>query len=296
VKYLSEYLALKALFSFFASRGKQERLDWGRRLGRAWFRIDGRHRSLAVDNISRALGLPLSKSLDVARANFEHIGETLAEFAAFTRFDEYVGEVSLDGLANLEKALEAGRGALLVSGHFGNWELIGGALSRKVPLSVVARPMKNPRTEALIRERREMAGARVIGHRNSSKEIIRRLAKGEVIAILLDQNTHHREAVFVPFLGRPAAVNFGAALIALKTGAPVIPGFSVREGGGRHRALIRPPVEFLPAPDRREEIGRNTARITAVLEGHVRRYPDQWFWVHNRWKNTPRAGDRIYAP
>jgi KDO2-lipid IV(A) lauroyltransferase len=160
----------------------------------------------------------------------------------------------------------------------------------------VARPMKNPRTERLVRERREMAGARVLGHRNSTREIIKRLAKGEVIAILLDQNTHHREAVFVPFLGRPAAVNFGAALIALKTGAPVVPGFSVREGGGRHRALILPAVDFKAAADRREEIGRNTARITAVLEDHVRRYPAQWFWVHNRWKNRPRQDDRIYEP
>lgn len=296
MKFYLEYLALRSIFGFFASRGPGKRLRSGRRLGRIWFGADRKHRELAVDNIMQGLGLDRKEAEDVARENFENIGETLAEFSAFKRFDELLERVSIDGLENLETALEAGRGALLVSGHFGNWELIGGALSRKVPLTVVARPMKNPRTEKLIRERREHAGARVLGHRNSTKEIIRRLGKGEVIAILLDQNTHHREAVFVPFLGRPAAVNMGAALLSLKTGAPVVPGFSIREGGGRHRALIHPAVTFSAAEDRREEIGANTARITSVLEAHVRQYPSQWFWVHNRWKNSPRPGDRIYEP
>ena len=154
MKYLIEHLALASVFRFFETRAAKERLQWGRRLGRVWFRIDSRHRRLAIDNITRALGLSPSQAVATARENFENIGETLAEFSAFSRFDDLVGDVTFDGFANLERALEAGRGALVVSGHFGNWELIGGALSRKVPLTVVARPMKNPRTERLIMEGR----------------------------------------------------------------------------------------------------------------------------------------------
>lgn len=296
MKHRLEYLLFKAFLDFLAGRGPEGRLRWGKRLGRVWYALDGSHRRLAIDNISRGLEVDRERAISIARAHFEHLGINLAEFAALGRSEEAGGEVVIEGLDRLKAALSGGRGAFLVSGHFGNWELIGSVLSRSLPVTVVAKPMKNPLSETLISERRRKAGIKVIGHRNSTRRIIRCISEGEVVAMLLDQNTHHREAVFANFLGRPASVNFGLALLAAKTGAPVLPGFMVREEGLRHRGFIGTPIELVSRRDRQEELGINSARVTAALEGFVRRYPEQWFWVHNRWKNQPRPGERVYEP
>lgn len=296
MKFLLESILLRAVFAFFSRLGPVSRLQWGKRAGRIWFAVDGAHRNLAVENIMKGLDRARPEAEELARRVFENIGCNLAEFSAFHKIDELTRHVEIEGLQHLTAALEKGRGAFLVSGHIGNWELTGAVLSRQVPMTVVARPMKNPYSEELIRRKREAGGMTVLGHRNSTRAILRKLKRGEVVTVLLDQNASYREAVFVPFLGRPAAVNFGLALLAAKSGAPVLPGVSVREEGLRHRAVIGPPVELATLPDREEEVGVNTARITAALESHIRRFPDQWFWVHNRWKNPPRPGDKVYEP
>jgi KDO2-lipid IV(A) lauroyltransferase len=115
------------------------------------------------------------------------------------------------------------------------------------------------------------------------------------VGILLDQSASRRESVFTAFLGRPTTVNFGLALLAARTGAPVLPVFPVRVEQGRHVVRIGEEIKLIRNPDRREELGINTARMTAALEGHIRRFPDQWFWVHNRWKTLPRAGEKVYV-
>ncbi len=294
MKYRLEYLILKAVLDALCSLGSAGRLRWGRALGRLWYRLDGRHRRLATENIVRGLGMGGAEAAALALKNFEHIGMNLAEFAAFTRFEELMEGVAIEGLHHLEKSLEEGRGVFVATGHIGNWELGGAALSHRAPLTAVARPMKNPLSEKLIDERRRAAGIRVVGHRNSTKPILKLIGRGEAVGFLLDHNTSHREAVFVPFLGRPASVNFGLALLAARTGSPVLPVFDIRQEGGRHRVVIAPPLRMERLPNREEELGVNTARITAVIEAHVRRYPAQWFWVHNRWKNQPRPGQKVY--
>jgi KDO2-lipid IV(A) lauroyltransferase len=296
LKYRLEYLVMKAFLGFLASRGSAGRVAWGRRIGRILYRLDGKHRRLAIDNITRGLGVGGERAEAIARNNFEHLGLNMAEFAVMGRRGGDDSRVTIEGLEGLARARSGGRGAFLLSGHFGNWELCASTLSQSLPLTVVARPMKNPLSEKLIRERREGSGMKVVGHRNSTKQILKCVAEGGVVAVLLDQNTHHREAVFVNFLGRPASVNFGLALLAAKTGAAVLPGFMVREEALRHRGYIGDPIELARRKDRKEELGVNSARFTAALEGFVRRYPEQWFWVHNRWKNQPRPGDRVYEP
>ena len=114
--------------------------------------------------------------------------------------------------------------------------------------------------------------------------------------MLLDQNALRSERVFVPFLGRPAATNFGLAMLALKSGAPVVPAFSARGADGRHRAWIGAPIPIAETGDRAARIGVSTARYTAAIEAYVRRFPEQWFWVHNRWKRTPDPGERVWEP
>jgi KDO2-lipid IV(A) lauroyltransferase len=114
--------------------------------------------------------------------------------------------------------------------------------------------------------------------------------------MLLDQNALRSERVFVPFLGRPAATNFGLAMLALKSGAPVLPTFSARSADGRHRAWIGAPIPAAETGDRAARIGVSTARYTAAIEAYVRRHPEQWFWVHDRWKRTPDPGEPVWEP
>ncbi len=289
-----EHLLLKAFLDFFASRTPEARVKWGRLLGRVWYRLDGKHRRQAEENIARAFEVGRSDAAAIARKNFEHIGLNAVEFAAFDRIEDLAANVRLEGLEHLNRAVAGGKGVFILSGHYGNWELGAVIISRVVPLTAVVRPMKNPLSDELINGRRRMGGLRVIGHRNSTRPILKKIGEGEAVGILLDQNTSHHEAVFVPFLGRPASVNSGLAILAAKTGAPVLPVTMVREEDLRHRVTIGPPIELVRKTDRREERGVNTARFTAVLEAHVRACPEQWFWVHNRWKNQPRPGEKVY--
>jgi KDO2-lipid IV(A) lauroyltransferase len=296
MKYRIEQAVLRAVFGFFSSLEPVRRLRWGRKAGRIWYSLDRKHRLLAVDNIERSLGLERKEAEEMALTAFRNIAATLAEFSSFDTFDDLVKNVSVEGLSHLTEAMKKGGGAFLVGGHYGNWELGAAVLARSVPLTAVVRPMKNPLADRLINERRGMGGVRVMNHRNSTRRILGKISRGEAVGILLDQSASRRESVFVPFLGRPTTVNFGLALLASKTGAPVLPVFSIRREGGRHVVRVGQPIDIVRLPDRQEELGINTARITAVLEQHIRRYPDQWFWVHNRWKNQPRPGERIYTP
>jgi KDO2-lipid IV(A) lauroyltransferase len=296
MRYRLEYLGLKGLLYFFAALPLDMGLRWGSTLGRIWYALDRKHRELAVDNISRALGLSPSRAAAVARRNFENLGRNMAEFAAFqSRERELLERVEVERKEILGAALERHKGVFFLSGHFGNWELGGAYMSRLVSCSIVVRRMKNPLTDVLINDLRRRVGGRVISHRNSSRLILSALRKGEGVGILLDQKAHRREGVFVNFLGRPASTNFGLALLAAKSEAPVLPLFIVREGVARHRLIFHPPVDLVRLSDRQEELGVNTARFTAVIEEYVRRYPEQWFWVHNRWKNQPRRGERVYG-
>ena len=296
MKFRLESIVLRGVLAFFSSLGPGRRLRWGKGGGRLLFALDRKHRALAVENIVRGLDLDREEAEEVARRAFENIGCTLAEFAAFDRFKELEDRVAVEGMENLEEALEMGKGAFLVGAHYGNWELGAAVIARKVPLTAVVRPMKNPLADKIINDRRKCGGLEVMGHRNSTRTILQKLSRGEVVGILLDQSASRRESVFIPFLGRPTTVNFGLALLAARTGAPVLPVFPVREEDDRHVVRVGKRIEMVQRSDRQEELGVNTARITAVLEGHIRRFPEQWFWVHNRWKHSPRPGERVYQP
>lgn len=294
MKYRLESMAVGAVFALFSSLGPGRRLRWGRGLGRFLFALDRKHRLLAVDNIMKGLGMDREGAEELARRVFENIGSTLAEFSAFDKFEELEESIDVEGMNHLEEALGEGKGAFLVGAHYGNWELGAAVIARRVPLTAVVRPMKNPLADKLINDKRQSGGLQVMGHRNSTRLIMQKLSQGEAVGILLDQSASRRESVFIPFLGRPTTVNFGLALLAARTGAPVLPVFPVRQEGGRHVVRIGERIAMVERTDRQEELGVNTARITAVLEGHIRRYPEQWFWVHNRWKNSPRPGERVY--
>ena len=297
LKHRLEHAVVRRLLRSFAARPLDAAIERGARLGRLWHALDWRHRRLAVRNIRLALGLDPASAAHAARASFENIGRTLAEFAlAAERTDELLARVELEGIGRLHQAMGRGRGVIILSGHCGNWELSGARLAREVPLTSVARAMANPLVEEAVAAQRRAAGVRTVDSREAAREVLRILRRGEAIAVLLDQNASRGERVFVNFLGRPAATNFGPAMLALKSGAPVLPAFTARGADGRHRGWIGEPIEPASAEGRGTSVGVTTARYTAAIEAWVRRHPDQWFWVHDRWKRSPGPGEAVFSP
>lgn len=263
-------------------------------MGRLAYYVDKRHLNVAIDNLTFALGEKYVKR--IAKKVFENLGINLMEFFYLTRLKrgDLEGYVCHEGLENLEKAYEKGKGVILLSAHFGNWELLSAAIALwGYPLNVVVRKLDNPILDTFVEGVRTRFGTRVIDKRASMRRLVELLKAEEMVGVLLDQNTIRREGVFVDYFGRPACTNKGLASLALKSGATVIPVFIVREGrGSRHKIIFGEEIPLTRTGDRKKDVIANTAKFTKCIEGFVREYPDHWFWVHRRWKtrDTQKGG------
>ncbi|MDW7711127.1 MAG: lysophospholipid acyltransferase family protein [Deferrisomatales bacterium] len=265
----------------------EQRLRVGRLLGGIWHAVDAPHRKVARENAGRAF--PDWGASDVSalvRRNFAHLGETAAESVGLARTDreELLARCRFEGLEHLEAALGQGRGALVLTAHLGNWELAGLAMSaRGYPFFAVGRRQANPLIDRRVTRLRESFGGRLIHHREAVRPVLRALRVGGVVAFLMDQRASSREGVRSRFFGRPVATNQGLALLALKTGAPVVPGFGERVGA-RHVIRVGTPVPPPTGGSREEQVRRYTEAFDAAIEAAVLRRPEQWFWVHRRWR------------
>jgi Kdo2-lipid IVA lauroyltransferase/acyltransferase len=286
-----------AVVAYALLNGLPERvaLGLGSVAGRLIYLLDGRHRRLVRDQLHRAFpDWPDSEVGRVAGQCYEHFGRSAAEFARLGRADRetILGCVTVEGREHLDRALAGGRGVLFLTAHLGNWELMAVVCTLiGYRLFPVTRPLDNPWLNRLIDRIRSRHGSRVISKKDESapRDLIQALRDGCCVGILLDQNMAPYDGVFVEFFGRPACTAKGLALIARRTGAPVVPAFIVREEDGRHRIMILPSVELSHGLDVKADVIANTARCTAVIEQMVRRYPAQWLWMHRRWKTQPAA-------
>ena len=197
-----------------------------------------------------------------------------------------------EGLPALRQAVRDGTGAVVITGHFGNWEIGGAAVAaRGVPLDVVVRRQANPLFDRLINEARERLGMRVIERSRATREVLRSLRAGRVVALVADQDAR-RAGVFVPFFGRPASTVRGPAVLALRSGAPVFMGTAERRPDGGYRVRVRR-IPTPSAADPEEQVRALTAAHAAALEAAVRENPGQYLWHHRRWKtDLPRAVPR----
>jgi KDO2-lipid IV(A) lauroyltransferase len=195
----------------------------------------------------------------------------------------------LDGSENFFDALEGERGVIFATGHCGTWEILSARLPiAGIPLTTAARQLDDPRVDRLVTSLRSRFGTEIILRGPAAgKQMVRALAGNRVAALLIDQDIRDIPGVFVPFFGRPAWTPSGGAMLAIRRGCPVIPGFIHRLPDGTHKAEIHPP---LPIPvdgsleDRVEEL---TAAATAVIERQIRAHPEQWVWMHRRWRTQP---------
>jgi KDO2-lipid IV(A) lauroyltransferase len=262
----------------------------GRRLGDlGWLILWGRRR-VALGNLARALGAERSPRdlRRLGRRSFEHLGMNIAEACVFyfRPAPVLLSRVELVGIEHLEKASAEGRGILLLTAHLGNWELL--AASHAVTglgLSVVVRPLDDVVLDRLVERFRRRSGVALISKRGGLREMLDALRRGRMVGVLLDQNASRGQGVFAPFFGTPASTSRALALVSLRSGAPVVPVFIRRLPGGRHRVEIEPALPF-PAD---ADVAGYTATFNRAIETAIRRAPDQWFWMHERWRTQPRA-------
>jgi KDO2-lipid IV(A) lauroyltransferase len=257
-------------------------------LSRLFYHLVPRQRLIAAHNLRRAFPEKSDDEiLRIVRGVYRNMGIMAAEFFDIPLLTkENIGElVEAEGLEHYRRALDKGRGILFFTAHFSNWELAAtaGALLMK-PAVIIYRTLDSALLEHLVLRVRSASGNTLLPKEHAMRAMIRSLKRNEIVGILIDQNVAWYEGVFVDYFGRPACTADGLALLALHTGAPVLPGYLVRLPDGRYRLVIGPEVEVTRTGDRAADVLANTQRFTKVIEETVRRYPDQWFWVHQRWK------------
>jgi KDO2-lipid IV(A) lauroyltransferase len=261
-------------------------------LGRLFYRIDDRHRRIARRNLT--LAFPENggqEREELIRATFRHLGRVAAEFFFLSRLSgkRVHDHVFFEGMEHFHRAQEKGRGVIFLTAHFGNWEWMAAAfpLFSRHPCHVVFRPLDSPFLDRMVERLRTSTGNGTVPKQKAMGQILRLLREGKTVGILLDQNMAWQEGVFVDFFGEPACTNTGVALLALKTGAAVLPVFNIREKDGRYRAVIEPEVPLIRTGDKKSDVLQNTQRFTRIIEGYIRNFPDHWLWVHQRWKTRP---------
>ncbi len=234
----------------------------------------------------------------IRRGAFRNLGRLLGEISRFPRLNrENISSiVTYDGLENYLNAVAEGRGVILLTGHIGAWELSVYAHSiYGHPMSYLARRVDNPLVERLAESYRARYGNRSIDKKGSVREILKTLKSGGVVGILADLNTSREEGVFCDFFGVEACATAGVATLALRTGAVVLPGYLIWDDRARvHRLRFESPVETINTGNQKDDVIANTARYTKVLESIIRRHPDQWLWIHRRWRTRPEGEPEIY--
>lgn len=271
-------------------------LALGRAMGSLGYRLAGKHQRIALENLDLAYGESLSRAEKeaVAREVFQSLGMLLFEFMRIPWLTEekLSGYVEFSGLENLDKALKKKKGIILFTAHFGNWELLAATFGlHGYTLDVVARELDNPVIEEFVCWVRSRCGNRIVSKWRAMRKLIKSLSNNGIAGILLDQNVAFVEGVFADYFGIPACTNKGPALLAIGSGAAVVPAFIIRKGAC-HTIVIGEELPIVDTGDREADVRENTRRCTRVIEDMVRKHPGHWFWIHRRWKTRPE-GDAI---
>jgi KDO2-lipid IV(A) lauroyltransferase len=250
-----------------------------------------RLRRTALQNL--AFALPDEDPGRIVDGVFRSIARLLVAFARFPaiRHDTLPRWIRLEGSEHYERAIAAGRGVLFATAHLGNWELSAYAHALfAAPMNVVVRPLDNPLIDRLVERRRSLSGNRPIFKKDYARAILKALAANQAVGILIDQNASEDSGVFVDFFGTPACAGTGFAKLAARSGAAVIPGFAIwSEKEQRHVLRFYPPVPMTG------DAARDTQALQSQLEAVIREYPDQWLWIHRRWKTRPPGTPPLYA-
>ena len=256
--------------------------------------LHGKLRRVGMRNLALAFPqLARRERRRILRGVFVSLGRQLAEVCLFPRYTlENVSNVVIyDGFENFERAFARGKGVLFLTGHMGGWEL--SAFTHSLhghPLWIVMRSLDNPLVDRLLQSYRTMHGNRTVHKDDFVRGLLAAMKAGEVVGILMDTNMTPPQGVFVDFFGIPAYTASGLARIALRADAAVVPTFTLWDSKLRkYRLRFDPAVELIRTDDNERDIVANTANFTKIIEDYVRHYPEQWLWVHRRWKTRPEG-------
>jgi KDO2-lipid IV(A) lauroyltransferase len=298
-----EYAVARTIFGVFATLPRKASIGLGKLLARIGYRFLGNLRRTGKRNLEIAFPeKSLAEREKILKASFENLGRILGDVSQFPRFTpkrlEELVEFNLEG-ENYEYYLAEkakGRGTIILSPHLGNWEMIVFAYSAiQEPISYLARPLDNPLIEDLTVRLRTRFGNRPLNKTNSVMKAIEILRHGEILGVLPDVNSHPKEGVFVPLFGKLACTTSGVAMLALRTNAMIAPICGVwDEESQRYKFIKGEIIEPVRTGNRQQDLIETTARYTAALEKFIRAYPEQWLWIHKRWKTRPPGEPSLY--
>lgn len=294
-----EYVALRAFAAVVSAAPLGVAYFLARRVGDLVHAVDGRHRRVARENLREryrdAQGRPLSDAevRRVARDSFRHLALCAVEIVRLPRASKCRGLteiVRLTGGEHVAAALAAGKGVILATAHLGNWEVMGAVCHDfGTTFTTIYRPLDNPLLDRWVRATRAAVGQTMVPKWGAMRPLLKALRGGGMVVILVDQDARGL-GVFAPFFGTPASTIPTPAEFALRTGAAIVTGASVRVGPGfRYDAWVDPPVEATDTGDRAADLVRIMTAINANIEAGIRRAPEQWLWSHRRWKTKPPA-------
>lgn len=291
-----EYIPIRLMQVLLRVVPRRFALALGRGAGLLAYAFDRRHRDVAVGNIRACLpeASDLRGARRIARRCFAHFGAVAIEclLLPYRKVKDVDRLAEWEGLDHLKAAHLKGKGVFVISAHLGNWEMV--ALLQGwvgVPMAMVTRPLDNPLLEEMLARGRRRSGNEIIHKRRAVRGILGALEDGWCIALLIDQDFVESDRVFVEFFGRPASAAPTLGLLALRTGAPIVPVVSELLPGGRYRIRYLPPIEPRSTGDREADVLDIMSRSTERLEEAIRRVPSQWLWMHRRWKTQPKKGE-----
>jgi KDO2-lipid IV(A) lauroyltransferase len=265
----------------------------GRVLGLAAAVALRRRRRIGLANLGRAFpALTAAERLRLFRRSWLHVGMTCIEACRLRArpLEDALSRISVEGGEHLRSVMISHGRALILTGHLGNWELL--ALAPRLsgyPTTIVARPLDSPWLRPMADAIRQKAGTILLDKRGALRDALAALRQGHMVGILQDQNASRREGIFVPFFGVPACTSRSVALLALRSGAPVVPVFTRRIDGDRHLIVIHPPLDTTPGPAEEDPVVTLTRRCNEAIEVALRAAPEQWLWIHDRWRTQPRG-------
>ena len=237
------------------------------------------------------IGKLLYRILKKRRQIALNLSKTIIEFMRFTKLnpDNIWQEVSVEGKEHLDAAFEKGNGAIVVLTHFGNWELLSLVWGVLVPnrATAIAFPLKNEKLNAYICRNRERLSLKLIPRKNAIRATLRALKNNEAVGFFADQNAGE-QGIFIEFFGKPASTSRAPVTIALKTDTPILFTLDIRQPNDQHHVYISPPIHLKPSGDTETDVIEYTTLLIKELEKYIQKYPEQWLWLHNRWKTQPK--------
>jgi KDO2-lipid IV(A) lauroyltransferase len=296
---LLEYSAARLLFFTLGKLPRPVAITTGRALARAAYLIGWKLRRIGDLNLKMAFPeMSRGERKRLLRDSVVNLGRHLGEFSRFSSVTPETLRKTIDceGLENLDAARASGRGVIIITAHLGAWEMISFALSAfGYPFDFLVRRIENPTIERLIEETRTRFGNRTIDKRGAARSMLTTLRTGGILGLAVDINVVRDKGIFVDFFGVPASTTFMAAKLALRTGATIVPVFAPWDEQRRRFAVsIGAPLTIEGSGDEKKDIEKLTSKFTRVVEDTVRRYPDQWLWIHKRWRTRPVGEKNFY--